>query len=174
MNQKKHKIWKQIPNCVTILRMVSCVALLFLPPMGRCFVALYLFAGFTDMLDGWLARKLNASTDFGSKLDSVADLLFVVCCAVKLWPLLHLPMALWMLLGVIVMARLTNLMISIKRFHKPVFLHTIANKLTGLLLFVAVLFIQQTFFVWIALALSILALFASVQEGYKISQSSQS
>ena len=37
---------------------------------------IYTFAGLTDVLDGWLARKTGRASEFGARLDSVADLLF--------------------------------------------------------------------------------------------------
>ena len=38
------------------------------------------------MLDGYLARKLHAESKTGAVLDSVADICFVVCCAIQLIP----------------------------------------------------------------------------------------
>jgi CDP-diacylglycerol--glycerol-3-phosphate 3-phosphatidyltransferase len=47
------------------------------------FCVLYISAGVSDMVDGWVARKTNTVSDFGSKLDTVADIFFVAVCLVK-------------------------------------------------------------------------------------------
>lgn len=56
---------KKIPNLLTGLRFGLTVLLLFLPFPGTPFFFLYLVCGLTDILDGWLARRRQASC-FGS------------------------------------------------------------------------------------------------------------
>lgn len=46
--------------------------------------AVFLLAGVTDYVDGWLARRLNQSTRFGAFLDPVADKLMVAAALVML------------------------------------------------------------------------------------------
>ena len=79
------------------------------------------------MVDGTIARKLNSATGFGSKLDSAADLVFIVAACVKLLPVIHLPGLVWcwvILIG-IMRLRKGNLLLE----------HTVWNKATGFLLF---------------------------------------
>ena len=45
----------------------------------------------SKLVDGWLARKLHAETAAGAILDSVADIIFVTCCAIRLLPALEIP-----------------------------------------------------------------------------------
>lgn len=87
------------------------------------------------MVDGWLARKLHAETEAGAIWDSVADIVFVACCATRLLPVLEIPVWLWIWAGAIVIIKVVNqisVLVVCKRFCFP---HTWANKLTGLLLF---------------------------------------
>ena len=65
---------KFIPNIITCLRILASLLILFVP--NKWFFPLYFFAGLTDMLDGWLARKMSWTSPFGTFLDSLADLLF--------------------------------------------------------------------------------------------------
>ena len=115
------------------------------------------------MVDGWLARKLHAETKAGAVLDSVADIVFVACCAIRLLPVVEIPTWLWIWAGVIVIIKIINQVSSLvvnKRFCFP---HTLANKLTGLLLFFAV---PSVF--WSVIPISIaaaVATFAAIQEG---------
>ena len=129
---------EHLPNIITALRIVGSIGLLFCNVAGWLFWTLYVFCGISDMVDGWLARRLHAESKAGSILDSIADLVFVVCCAIQLLPILSIPPWLWIWAGIIVIIKIVNQIIAliyIKQFCIP---HTIANKLTGFLLFIAV------------------------------------
>jgi CDP-diacylglycerol--glycerol-3-phosphate 3-phosphatidyltransferase len=80
---------KSIPNTLTIARMVLIpllVVVFYLPTQysGILAAAIFALAGFTDWLDGFLARKLNQTTRFGAFLDPVADKLIVAVSLVLL------------------------------------------------------------------------------------------
>ncbi|MBO6080806.1 MAG: CDP-alcohol phosphatidyltransferase family protein, partial [Bacteroidales bacterium] len=73
-------------NIVTSLRIVCSIALLFCPVFSPAFYALYLTAGVSDMVDGWIARRTHTASELGAKLDTIADIVFVIVCLVKLLP----------------------------------------------------------------------------------------
>ena len=54
---------KQTANVITTCRIVSSIYLLFCPVFSVRFYAVYLFCGFTDMIDGAIARKSNAVSE---------------------------------------------------------------------------------------------------------------
>ena len=71
-----------IPTNLTLLRiaLIPLVAIVFYLPWQNANVActlLFMIAGFTDWLDGYLARKMKLETAFGAFLDPVADKLMV-------------------------------------------------------------------------------------------------
>ena len=86
---------KHIPNALTFLRLCLVPVI---PAAYFCWhpyaaLALYAFACFTDVIDGWLARRWVVSTPFGVAIDPVADKLMVLSVAVCLsfdWPWLWL------------------------------------------------------------------------------------
>ena len=120
------------------------------------------------MLDGYLARKLRCESKTGAILDSLADLVFVACCCYKLIPVLAFPKWLWIWGGVIVAIKVINQICALVMYKKCVFPHTIANKVTGVLLFIGVpltLFLES---IVPMIVITIVATFAAVQEGHFI------
>ncbi len=78
-----------IPNALTLLRILLIpvfVVLFYLPWQWSAAASAFVFAlaGFTDWLDGYLARKLDQSTPLGAFLDPVADKVMVVIALVLL------------------------------------------------------------------------------------------
>ena len=129
---------KHLPNILSSLRIVGAVALLLSDVSSILFGVLYIVCGISDIADGWLARKLKCVTRTGALLDSVADICFVACCAWKLLPILELPQWLWLWAGVIVVIKVVNQLSALVMYGRCCFPHTLANKVTGFLLFIAV------------------------------------
>ena len=118
------------------------------------------------MLDVYLARKLNAESNTGAVLDSVADIFLVACCAIRLIPVVQIPTWLWIWAASIVTVKLINQVSALILYRRLIFPHTMANKLTGFLLFLTV----PTVF-WSIVPVAIVAgvaTIASVQEGHFI------
>lgn len=159
---------KKLPNIITAFRLIGAFCLLFFGARSYGFWIIYFACGLSDMLDGFLARKLGCESKTGALLDSVADIVFVACCCWKLIPALSFPKWLWIWGGVIVVIKIINQISALVMYKKCVFPHTIANKVTGGLLFVGVLltvFLES--FVPMIIIASV-ATFAAVQEGHFI------
>ena len=86
------------------------------------------------MVDGTIARKTGAVSEFGSRLDTVADFLFVISSFVKLAPVIRIPVWIWGWAAVIAVVKLGNLVWGFTQTKQIPALHTIANKATGLCL----------------------------------------
>ena len=157
---------KHIPNILSIFRLLGAFCLLSSNPAGAAFWVIYGLCGVSDMADGYLARRLHAESKTGAVLDSVADIGFVACCAIRLLPVLPIPTWLWIWAGMIVLIKIIN-QISALVIHKRLcFPHTLANKLTGLLLFMAV---PMAFWSIVPIAIVAgVATFAAIQEGHFI------
>lgn len=63
-------------NLITFVRILCAAVLAFLPAFSPSFYALYLLAGVSDMLDGFVARRTNTVSSLGAKLDTLADIAF--------------------------------------------------------------------------------------------------
>jgi cardiolipin synthase len=80
-----------IPNAISFLRILMAPVLFYfaLTLQPYWFIGVLLFAEFTDVLDGFLARTLNQITQLGSHLDSWGDFVIyttIAICAWILWP----------------------------------------------------------------------------------------
>ena len=156
----------RLPNILSLFRIVGGITLLLCDVVGTTFWMLYSLCGLSDIADGWLARKLKYETKTGALLDSLADIVFVACCCWKLIPILTFPKWLWMWGIVIVAIKVINQISASVIYKKFVFPHTIANKVTGFLLFLA-----APIALWSIIPIAVVAgvaTFAAVQEGHFI------
>ncbi len=94
---------QHIPNALCVFRILLVGPIVWLLAQGSYAAAMLMFAaaGFTDGLDGFLARRFDWRTRLGGFLDPAADKLLMVSVFVTLVALGLIPM--W--LGVVVVAR---------------------------------------------------------------------
>ena len=159
---------KQIANIITSCRILGSIGLLFCPVFSDGFYVLYLFCGLTDMVDGSIARKTGAVSSFGARLDTVADFLFVIASFVKLVPVIRIPVWIWVWAAVIAMGKLVTLVWGFTQMKQMPSLHTIANKATGLCLFLLPLTMSFVDLRYTAPVVCAIATIAAIQEGYYI------
>ena len=146
--------------------MFGSILLLLFPVFSFGFYSLYLFCGFTDMVDGTIARKTNAESAFGARLDTVADFVFVTVSLIKFLPAMDIPKWLWVWMAVIAAIRVRNMMFGRTFSGEYVALHTILNKLTGFLLFLLPLSLHVIELKYSAVVVCVSATVSAVQEGW--------
>ena len=157
---------KHLANIITGLRIIGSVVLLFFDVPSLPFYITYLLCGFSDMIDGAIARKTNAVSSFGSKLDTVADIVFMVVCAVKLLPMIYLPIWVWMWIAVIALIKVTNIVWGFVRKKQLVDYHAVLNKITGSLLFLLPFTLQFIEPMYSFAVVCMIATIAAIKEGY--------
>ena len=64
---------KSLTNGITVFRILCSIALLFFPAFSPAFHTVYITAGVSDMVDGWVARRTHTTSKLGAKLDTIAD-----------------------------------------------------------------------------------------------------
>lgn len=85
-----------LPNMLTMARIVIIPVVMWLIERGTpkdCVIAamVYSAAAITDLLDGWLARKMNVVSVLGKFLDPLADKLLVMAALVWMVPMGRIP-----------------------------------------------------------------------------------
>ena len=159
---------KHIANIVTSFRILGSILLLFFPAFSVEFYILYILCGFSDMIDGTIARKTKSTGELGAKIDTAADLVFVTVSLIKILPIIKIPQWLWIWGVVIAIIKIGNIIrgyVSKKQF---ISLHTVMNKMAGLLLFLLPLTLSFVELKYSSIAVWSIATFAAIQEGVYI------
>ena len=156
---------KHIANILTGFRILGSMLLLFVPVFSGAFDCGYLLCGFTDMIDGTVARKTNSANRFGEKLDTAADIVFVAAALIRFLPNLPIPLWLWIWGGGIAAIKIGNILLGYVFRKEFAAFHTILNKVTGLLLFFLPLTAAFVEFRYSAMAVCAVATVSAIQEG---------
>lgn len=91
-----------LPNVLTMLRMALIAVFLLLFANGHYYwaMAVFIIAGVTDFLDGYIARKRKLITNFGKLMDPLADKLMLIAALVCFTRMGWMP--LWIVIVVVV------------------------------------------------------------------------
>ena len=118
------------------------------------------------MVDGTVARKTGAVSGFGARLDTVSDFVFMLVCAVKILPILHIPVWLWVWILLIALTKILNIALVFIAKKKLISIHSAFNKITGFALFLLPLTLTFAKATYSVLAICVLATLAVAQEVY--------
>lgn len=148
---------RKIVSAITIFRMALVLllpAMLLITPSESekvCvpFWVLYLLGGLSDVADGLLARRWQVQSERGAKMDTWADALFILGTVIYLGGALEIEnysagktflftLFVGIGIGVIALIRFISMAVCEERFGKFTGIHTIANKMAGVMLFLTV------------------------------------
>lgn len=160
------KIKKNLPNIITALRIIGTGCLLFIKPLSHWFYIVYILTGITDVMDGFVARKTGCTSEFGARLDSVADIFFYTVLLIRLLPemIRILPLWIWIFVAVILVIRAAAYVTAFIKYHRFASLHTYMNKLTGTSIFVFPFSMAFPIATGVAIGVCCVAVWASLEE----------
>lgn len=166
VNRTTSPALKALPNCITALRIVGTAVLLFMGPFTGGFYVLYGLCGFSDVLDGWVARRMGTTSQLGSKLDSIADLLLYTLILLRIFPVLkaRLPGWIWYMVWSTVGFRVLIYGMAGVKYHKFASIHTYMNKVCGLTIFLVPYFIMSAAAAAYCTLVCVVALLAALEE----------
>lgn len=151
-------------NVITLIRIGLSISLLFIRKYSPLFLILYSICGFTDILDGYIARKTKTEGNFGAKLDTIADLLFFIVMFIIMFDIFLKDMLCMVFIIIILLIRILSIIIVLKKYNKFAILHTYTNKLTGLLLFFIPYFIYLNGANIVIYIIGVIAVLSSIEE----------
>lgn len=143
---------KTIPNCISFSRIVFSLSLIFVKPLSVVFYSIYIICGFSDIMDGFIARKTETTSRLGEKLDSIADMIMTAALLFVLYPILNPETEIFIYIILIGIIRITSMVVAFKKYKTFAILHTYGNKITGIVLFIfpiAIPYIHTTMLMYI-------------------------
>ncbi len=151
--------------------------MLCFPAFSGWYYCFYLFGGFSDAIDGTVARKTGTVSDFGSKFDTVADFIFTAAVVIKIIGALHIP--LWLIIWIVIIAlmKIGCHLAGYIKYHEFRTIHSVLNKVCGGIAFIVPLFIGGDY-TWQAKAFAVIIIcifcsIAAIAEGLTILGNSQ-
>ncbi len=132
---------KNIVNILTLSRIIFSILMAMNYNNKIILVILFLYCGLSDILDGYLARRYNVDSDNGAKMDTIADLVFF--CVIMYILLIMVPIEILskfiVYIVITFILKVIAIIIAWYKYKEFVILHTILNKITGILIFISTL-----------------------------------
>ena len=166
MLQTKEKI-VNLPNLVSFIRILMAPVLFYfaLTQQPYWFIGVLLFAEFTDVLDGFLARTLNQITEMGSRLDSWGDFVIystMAVCAWILWPDILQDESLSFF--IIVLSFTLPALIGYIKFQRFTSYHTWSVKLAVVITVISYILLFSGLLDWPFRVAALFCLYAAIEE----------
>lgn len=133
---------KYLANIVTSSRIVGAIILFMCDDFTPLYLGVYCFCGFTDFIDGPIARKFGSSSALGAALDTIGDVLTYLSLVKVLVVQKLIPGWLLVWLAVCIVIGFGVAFYSQHKFSKFYIPHTYLGKSLGLAVFVLPLAIQ--------------------------------
>lgn len=158
---------RKLPNLVSATRILIAPLLFYFAfaQMQNWFLASLVFTAFTDVLDGFLARKLNQITPLGSHLDSWGDFTIystmAICCWI-LWPgITHAVLPYYAL---ILFSFLLPVLVGLGKYGRLTGYHTWSVKIAVFATYVGYLALYAGIATWPFILASALCVYAGIEE----------
>ena len=156
-----------LPNLVSFIRILMAPVLFYfaLTQQPYWFIGTLLFAEFTDVLDGFLARTLNQITEMGSRLDSWGDFVIystIAVCAWILWPDILQRESLYFI--IIVLSFTLPAVIGFIKFHRFTSYHTWSVKLAVVITIISYILLFSGLLDWPFRIAALFCAYAAIEE----------
>lgn len=155
------------PNIVSFIRILMAPVLLLLAyhQYANIYLIALLFTLFTDVLDGFLARRLNMITELGSHLDSWGDFIIYTVLAISawwLWPDILQQEKLSVL--IIICSFTIPVIIGLIKFHALTSYHTWSVKVAVFITVISYVVVFSGYLHWLIYLAAIASAIAAIEE----------
>ena len=159
--------YSNLPNMVSITRLLMAPVLLYLAidQQAGLFIGVLIFTTFTDVLDGYLARRLNLVSKLGAQLDSWGDFFIYSTMAISawlLWPDIIIQYQIYVL--ILIGSFTLPVLIGLIKFRKLTSYHTWSVKVSVVISVIAYILLFTGIVSWPFKLAAICALYAGIEE----------
>jgi cardiolipin synthase (CMP-forming) len=156
-----------LPNLVSFIRILMAPVLFYLAfkQQPLWFIGVLLFAEFTDVLDGFLARRLNQMTKLGAHLDSWGDFIIYSTIAISawiLWP--DIAQREIVYFTIIVLSFILPALVGVIKFHAFTSYHTWSVKLAAVITVIGYILLFSELLDWPFRVAALFCLYAAIEE----------
>lgn len=140
-----------VANMLSVTRLVVVLPELYFASVGneKAFLALVIFALFTDSIDGTIARWLRQDSILGAKLDSLGDLatyISIPICGWLLWPEKFIEEMVFAVMTIL--SYIVPVVVGLLKYRRVTSYHTWGAKLSAVLVGVSVLLLFMDVSPW--------------------------
>ena len=157
-------LFNNIASRITAARIVCSIYMVLLEPFSLWFWIIYFVAGLSDFADGFLARRLKLASEKGARLDSFADLFFAGAIIYTLVTTVEIPRYVWKMCLIVIAIKAFTALVGLIFHKKIIFLHTILNKITGVMLFMFLVVFQLFRIKTITIVIGVVAIISAIEE----------
>ncbi|WP_026884549.1 CDP-alcohol phosphatidyltransferase family protein [Clostridium akagii] len=155
---------KLIPNFISFSRIILSLILIFVKPLSIIFYVIYLICGFSDIMDGFIARSTGTASVLGAKIDSAADMAMVGVLLIVLYPIINPDRKIVIWIITIAIIRFAAMAIAIKKYKTFASIHTYGNKITGIVLFMVPILLHYIFAIELMYIICAMASLSAIEE----------
>ena len=155
---------KLIPNFISLSRIILSLILSFVKPLSITFYFIYIICGFSDIIDGFIARNTGTTSVLGAKIDSMADMTMVGVLIIVLYPIIKPANIILIWIIAIAIIRLVAMVVAMKKYKTFASIHTYANKITGIVLFMFPILIHYIFAIELGYIICAMASISAIEE----------
>ncbi len=159
--------YRHLPNIISSVRIFMALVLLFLAIKQHpdLFITALIFTELTDILDGYLARRLNVVSELGAQLDSWGDFVVYITLAISAW-LLWPDIVLQQLIPIslIIASFIIPVVIGFIKFRKMTSYHTIAVKISVSITIVAYILLFTGMLSWTMTLAAVASVYAATEQ----------
>lgn len=160
-------VYYNLPNLVSFVRILMAPVLLYLAidQQAMMFIGVLLFTGFTDVLDGFLARRLNLVSQLGAQLDSWGDFFVystMVVSAWLLWPDIIIREQIYVIM--IVCSFTLPVLIGLIKYRKLTSYHTLSVKFAVGMTIISYILLFTGLLNWPFKVAAICCLYAAIEQ----------
>ncbi|MCM1114126.1 MAG: CDP-alcohol phosphatidyltransferase family protein [Clostridium sp.] len=127
---------KNLANIISSSRIFGAVILFLFTEISSVFLAIYIYCGFSDLIDGPIAGKIGSVSITGARLDTIGDVLTYFALTKIL--IINRVIPFWALLwfGATLIVFVASAVISKLKFNKFYFVHSLFGKILGAAVFI--------------------------------------